>query len=538
MTLVRNPVLPGLHPDPSLCRHGDEYFLVVSSFGYWPAIPVFRSTDLAHWTPIGHVVDRVEQLDLHDADLSDGVWAPTIRFHDGEFFLVVTIAKQRTGERTLLFTTTDPAGDWSDPIDLDATGIDPSLLFDDDGRAWLTLSRDAENPELGPAEITLQEFDPRSRRLVGDVTVIWRGFARDTWVEAPHLYRSGNGYLLLGAEGGTERNHAVTAAVSEHIEGPYRSDPRNPLLTHRHLGAAHPIQNVGHADLVDTPSGETWALVLGTRPVHGHHVLGRETFLVPAVWDMQGLVLAPGDGQVPDRVEIPGSGPTSPGTLHTDRFDGDSLAADWLSLRGPLGERAATRARSGAGLRLRSSSELGAVDGTPAFLGRRQQHHRFSAAVTLRPDGLVDAAAGIAVVQSEHRFVSALLEQRTTGDFQVRVTLRADGENRVLGAEPVPQGASWVRLVVDADERAYRIAVETDLDAGTRADPGIAIDTRLLSTESGGGFVGVVLGPYVEGRGSAGAAVLEQFDYRGVERSCDDDDAAVSDGELRYSVAP
>lgn len=516
MAVVSNPILPGFHPDPSVCRRGDDYFLVVSSFAYWPAIPVFRSTNLADWTPIGHVADRLEQLDLHDVESSDGVWAPTIRYHEGEFFVVVSIAKARRGARTLLFTASDPAGPWSMPIDLGAEGIDPSVFFDDDGRAWFTACRDAHEPEFGPAEIFLQEFDPRTRSLVGPIHTIWRGFARDTWIEAPHLYRSATGYQLVGAEGGTERHHSVTAASASQVTGPYRSDPRSPLLTHRHLGADAPIQNVGHMDLVDTPSGEIWAVVLGTRPIDGHHVLGRETFLVPATWDEDGLVLAPGIGRVTDVVDVPGSRGSSTAVRQDDRFDDVSLGRDWISLRGPLDAIVAPRAVANAGLLVRAGIELHASAGTPSFLGRRQQHHRFTASVSLRLDRVCDAAAGIAIVQSEHRYVSALFERRTTGEFQLRVTLRIDGEQRVLSVQPLDPRATLGCITVEGDDGGYRIRFVGDgRPAVGDAAPSVAIAALTLSTEAGGGFVGVVIGPYVEGRGAQGEAVIDRFTYCG-----------------------
>lgn len=516
MAVVSNPILPGFHPDPSVCRRGDDYFLVVSSFAYWPAIPVFHSTNLADWTPIGHVADRLEQLDLHDVESSDGVWAPTIRYHDGEFFVVVSIARGRRGERTLLFTASDPAGPWSTPIDLHAEGIDPSLFFDDDGRAWFTACRDAHEPEHGPAEIFLQEFGPRSRSLVGPIRTIWRGFARDAWIEAPHLYRSVTGYQLVGAEGGTERHHSVTGASAAQVTGPYRSDPRSPLLTHRHLGADAPIQNIGHMDLVDTPSGEVWAVVLGTRPVDGHHVLGRETFLVPATWDEGGLVLAPGIGRVTDVVDVPGASGSSADVCQDDRFDDVALGREWISLRGPVESIVETRAVANAGLLVRAGIELHASAGTPSFLGRRQQHHRFTASVSLRLDRVRDAAAGIAIVQSEHRYVSALFERRTTGEFQLRVTLRIGGEQRVLCVEPLDPRVAVGRITVEGDHAGYRIRFEGDgRPAVGDAAPSAAIAAATLSTEAGGGFVGVVLGPYVEGRGAHGEAVIDRFTYRG-----------------------
>ncbi|MFD0476003.1 family 43 glycosylhydrolase [Nonomuraea thailandensis] len=181
------------------------------------------------------------------------MWAPTIRHHDGTFYVVSTLAVDRRGSLTFVVTATDPAGPWSDPVPLEAEGIDPSLFFDDDGRCWFTACRDAEG-DGGPGELWMRELDLDRLRLAGPTHVLWHGAVRGAWVEAPHLYKHDGVYHLIAAEGGTERNHSVTAARSGAVTGPYVTDPRSPLLTHRHRGPDEPVHNVGHVDLVDTPT--------------------------------------------------------------------------------------------------------------------------------------------------------------------------------------------------------------------------------------------------------------------------------------------
>lgn len=504
--LVTNPILPGCYPDASVCRRGEDYYLVNSSFGYWPGIPVFHSTDLVSWTQLGHVVERQEQLDLTQVDLSDGIWAPTIREYDGTFYVIVSTAQHRRGQRMLLFTSTDPAAGWSDPLELTGEGIDPSLFFEN-GRAWVTACRDAHSPDHGPAEIWLRELDLANGVLTGPTTVIWRGFARDAWVEAPHLYRSRRGYHLICAEGGTERNHAVTAAFATTITGPYSSDPRNPLLTHRHLEASHPIQNVGHADLVDTPDGKTWAVVLATRPVDGHHLLGRETHLVPVIWDHTGPVFAPGAGVVPDIVGITRTGP-EPKRGHTDTFDG-KIDAAWVSLRGPLLERALTRADGDAGLTLRGHGSLHDAIGSPSFLGRRVQDQSFAAETEITVLE-TDTAAGLALLQSERHFVTASVSRDAVHGRVLTVRSR-DGDNehthaqRTLGSSDVP-----TRITFHIDGLTLIVAV-----GGTET---ARLNIAFLSTESAGGFIGVLVGPYVESV-NAGSAVFSFVSYRAQSRT-------------------
>ncbi|NQX28944.1 family 43 glycosylhydrolase [Microbacteriaceae bacterium VKM Ac-2854] len=512
LLLVPNPILPGCYPDASLCRRGDDYFLVTSSFGYWPGIPVFHSTDLVGWTQLGHVIERTSQLDLSGYDLSDGVWAPTIREHKGVFYVIVSTARHRQGERMLLFRSADPADGWSDPIELAGEGIDPSLFFDE-GRAWVTACRDAHSPGDGPAEIWLRELDLGSLALVGPTTVIWHGFARDAWVEAPHLYRGARGYHLLCAEGGTERNHAVTAAFAERVTGPYRSDPRSPLLTHRHLGAEYPVQNVGHADLVDTPGGDTWAVVLATRPENGHHLLGRETHLVPVGWDDAGPVFAPGSGRVPDAVALDGITLTT-GRPQLDRFDRAELDARWVSLRGPLLERARTRADGSAGLRLRGGKALSNGGGTPSFLGQRIRDHSFaSEADVTRIDP--DTAAGLALVQNEQHFVTATLARQ--GDALLLTVRSRDGGLERIHARHEVTAATRITFLVDA------LALVVLLDGAEITRLSIVF----LSTESAGGFLGVLVGPYVESDGG-------EAEFRSVSYVAD---AAVTSAvELNFSA--
>jgi xylan 1,4-beta-xylosidase len=313
------PVLAGCHPDPSVCRVGSEYFLVTSTFTYHPGIPVHRSTDLKAWELIGHVL-TADDRGLVGLDSSDGVWAPTIRHHGGVFYVIWAEAERRKSSRTLVSTAVDPSGPWTVPVELDADGIDPSLFFDDDGRCWFTAARDTEQPQAtGPAEIWMREFDFRVLELVGPSHVLWHGAMHGQWVEAPHIYKHAGRYHLIAAEGGTERNHAVTAAQADAVTGPYRTDPRSPLLTHRHLGPDAAVQSVGHVDIVDTPSGGAAGLVLGIRPLGGFHSLGREVFLVSASWEPEGLVLAPGLGHLE---------PHPAGAL--------TSSPEWLSLRGPV----------------------------------------------------------------------------------------------------------------------------------------------------------------------------------------------------------
>ena len=231
-----NPVISGFAPDPSICRSGDDYYLVNSSFEYFPGIPVYHSRDLVNWTLIGYALNRSDQADLAGVKSSDGIHASTIRCHQGRFYVITT---NNIDGRLVNFVVTadDPAGRWSEPRVIEgAPGIDPSLFFDDDGRAWYVGNHVPADPQFeGQAEIWLQELDQEKMALVGERHYLWRGCCGGVWAEGPHIYKRNGYYYLLISEGGTSYDHALSIAISKEITGPYQNNPRNPVLSHRQL---------------------------------------------------------------------------------------------------------------------------------------------------------------------------------------------------------------------------------------------------------------------------------------------------------------
>jgi alpha-N-arabinofuranosidase len=274
---------------------GDWYYLAVSSFTYFPGVPLYRSLDLVHWQPVGHALTRPSQFPPSEQAHSDGVFAPTLR-HDGTRFYLVTTNVRGCGN--FLVTADTIEGPWSDPLVLDdAPGIDPSLYFED-GKAWMLGTAEApEGPRFfGDNEIWVRRWDPATGGWLGPRTGLWKGAVRDAvWPEGPHLYKRNGWYYLLISEGGTADDHAVTVARSRNVEGPFVGNKKNPILTHRHLGAAYPITTVGHPDLVEAPDGRWWMVLLASRPHHGGGTnRGRETFLAPVVWEDDWPVVSPG----------------------------------------------------------------------------------------------------------------------------------------------------------------------------------------------------------------------------------------------------
>ncbi|WP_426565158.1 family 43 glycosylhydrolase [Angustibacter sp. McL0619] len=520
MTVVRNPVLAGCHPDPTICRVGSTYYLVTSTFEYFPGLPVFRSEDLVHWQQIGHVVDRDGQLDFDGIASSGGLYAPTLRHHDGTFWLVCTLVDQQDPARggNFVMTATDPAGPWSDPVWLAVDGIDPSLFFDDDGRIWLHGTRPASRPEWhDQTEVWVRELDRATWQLTGPEHVVWSGAVRGAvWAEGPHLYKVDGTYYLLAAEGGTEFHHAVSVARADSVTGPYCGNRSNPVLTHRHLGRGSDVVGVGHADLVQAPDGSWWAVLLGMRPYGGYHYnLGRETFLVPVAWEDGWPVFAPGVGRVTTEVEVPFAVEPAPGPVAAHRTGSAVVRPDdlrWTSLRGPAADFA-TPHSDGWELGMRPTTL--AEPRTPAFLGVRQQHLDVEVQATVLADLAPGEETGLAVRQSEADHVRLFV---TGGEDapgrRVVVVHRRRGLDTVLGEHRVRGGAGEpVTLAVWASGQEYSL-----LAAGPGEPLTVlgTVDGRTLDSVATGGFLGLWIGVYASsnGRPTSTTVQVEGFEYR------------------------
>ncbi|MEU7872966.1 glycoside hydrolase family 43 protein [Dactylosporangium sp. NPDC049140] len=491
MTSFANPVLPGFHPDPSVCRVGEDYYLACSSFEYFPGVPIFHSRDLVHWAQIGNALDRPAQLHLPAGTRSSGgVYAPTLRHHDGRFWLVTTNV---SGGGNLLFTATDPAGPWSDPIPLPGVpGIDPDLAWDDDGTCYCTVA--------GVSQVRL---DPHSGRVLGEPRRIWSGSPGAKAPEAPHLYRIGEYWYLLLAEGGTERGHAVSIARGPTPAGPFEPCPDNPIATHR--GLDHPIQNTGHADLVQAPDGSWWMVLLGVRPhggTPGWHVLGRETYLAPVRWA----------GGWPVVDEVPLELPAPPWPLRPqaaeparDDFDDAELHPRWVSPRRRAAEQWTTKERPGW-LTLRagdgSLDELGVT-----FVGRRQQHLSCRVRVRFDPG---EGRGGLAVRLDERHHYAIEAARGTVG-----VLARIGPLRTLVASRPIPAGPVVLRIDVaapadldDPRDGPDRLTIGVEWSDGTFAALA-TLDGRYLSTEVAGGFTGRVIGLYA----AQGTVHADWFEY-------------------------
>lgn len=377
----KNPILPGFSPDPSICRVGTDYYLVNSSFVWFPGIPIYHSKDLVNWELIGHGITRPSQLHLDKVADKDGIWAITIRYHDGLFYLIGT-ASNCGGN--FYMTAKNPAGEWSDPVWLkDAPGIDASLFWDDDGKCYYTGNRfDFKKAWPSQCAIWAQELDLNKQALIGQRSILTYGYANNAAsTEGPHIYKIDGKYLLLTAEGGTDYYHAITAHHSNTLMGPYISDKINPVLSHRQLGKDYPIQAVGHGDLVQTQNGDWWAVVLGKRMINGNFSLTRETFLCKVRFEDGTPIFNPGYGKVLMEQQRPNL-PWAPvaADAERDEFNGNKLALKWHFIRIP-NEQFCTFSNGWLKLKLRPEVADSLV--CPSMIVQKIQHFTFQATTKL-----------------------------------------------------------------------------------------------------------------------------------------------------------
>ncbi|HWS32744.1 MAG TPA: glycoside hydrolase family 43 protein [Actinoplanes sp.] len=472
-----DPVIPGMFPDPSVCRVGDDYYLACSSFEYVPGVPILHSRDLLRWELIGHALDTLSLPP--EAPSSGGVYAPTLRFHDGLFWLITT--NVAAGGGSVIVTATDPAGPWSEPIPVADVGIDPDLAWDEDGNCWCTSA--------GVGQVRL---DPYTGKHLSEQRRLWSGAPGAKAPEAPHLYRIGEYWYLLIAEGGTERGHAVSIARGPSPEGPFEACPANPILTHR--GVDHPVQNTGHADLVQAADGTWWMVFLGVRPgggTPGWHVLGRETFLAPVTWSDGWPVVGPVT-----------SGRPGTDVIHDD-FPGPDLHPRWISVR----SRPRDTWSAGGGLTLHAR-DRSLDDPQVTFVGLRQQHP------ACRVRTSVTGTGGLAVRLDEHHHYEIETEAG-----EVRVVARLGTIRHVAAARPVPDGPVLLGVdVIAADPADWDPRKGPDVLRFGLATPDGGLDVlaeldgRYLSTEVAGGFTGRVIGMYA----GSGTACFDWFRYEPV----------------------
>jgi alpha-N-arabinofuranosidase len=502
----RNPIIPGFHPDPSVVRVGEDYYLVNSSFEYFPGVPIFHSRDLINWKQIGHVLTRRSQLPLDKVRPSDGIYAPTIRYHDGVFYMVTTLVGD--GRFTNFYVTTkDPAGQWSDPIYYDQSGIDPSLFWDDDGKVYFHSNRAMKFSD--PRGIYVSETDIKTGKRLTEPRLVWKG-SGGSYPEGPHIYKRNGIYYLIVAEGGTAYGHMVTLARSKHIYGPYEAAPNNPILSNRYAYSS--VQGTGHADLVEAHDGSWWLVHLAFRPTIGEvHTIGRETFLTPAKWDADGWLVVNETGTTAEEMKVP-TLPLRPfpKTSPRDDFDSSVLGFDWIHLRNPEIRNYSLSEKKGS-LRLKGGAATLYDLDSPTFVGRRQDAFIFQAEtrVDFRPAAENEEAGMTLLMTNQHHY--DLFIRRSGGKLTLVVKFNLELIKHT--AAEIPLEDRPVRLRVAGTKEFYTFSyAQRDNEYKEIAK----VNTRYLGTEVTGGYNGVIIGLYATGNGKPSTANAD-FDWFGYE---------------------
>ncbi|HVV28485.1 MAG TPA: glycoside hydrolase family 43 protein [Rhizomicrobium sp.] len=529
MPEIQNPILRGFNPDPSIVRVGDEYYIATSTFEWYPGVQIHHSRDLRHWRLLTRPLRRASQLNMLGDPDSCGIWAPCLS-HDGKLFHLIYTDVKRYGRTSVggaagaslrdfhnyLVTAETIDGTWSDPVYLNSSGFDPSLFHDDDGRKWLlNMLWDHRPGNNRFAGIVAQEYSPEEGKLVGERVNIFPGTALGL-TEAPHLYKRDGWYYLLTAEGGTGWNHAVTMARSRKLLGPYELHPDAYILSARNRPDA-PLQRAGHADLVETPAGETYMVYLCGRPLRnrGRCVLGRETAIQKVRWQNGWLYTEDRQGMpalhtpAPDLPDHPF--PPSP---ERDDFDSPVLGIDFQWLRTPWPEKLFSLTARPGYLRLYGRESIGSLF-HQALVARRQQAHCYTAETVMDFEPAhFQQAAGLVCYYGANKFHYLHVTHDDAHGRHLRVmSALPDAPVGDAFTQPVAIPPGPIGLRVEVDEERLWFAWRTG--GGTWQRLPQTFDASLLSDEAQmpgspnftGAFVGMAC------QDMAGTARHADFDY-------------------------
>lgn len=489
MLTYENPIIPGFYPDPSICRVGEDYYLANSSFEFFPGVPLWHSRDLFHWEQLGYVLTRESQLPLEKCRTSGGIFAPTIRYRSGRFYMITTNV---TNGGNFLVWTDDIRGAWSDPVYIDHKGIDPSIFWDDDGTAYYTGTHSDENGRQG---IGMFALDLETGKKLSETKIIWYG-SGGKCPEGPHMYKINGWYYLMIAEGGTEYGHMETIARSRSVWGLFESCPRNPILTHRNAQREVDFQALGHADLVETPDGKWWMVFHAIRPsVFMLHHIGRETMLAPVEWDENGWPVVNGGEVITAAMQTEGEGKACvPGSWRDD-FTAPEPAPRWSWLRNPNRDCYVF----GDGLTLHGAADTLDEIGAPTFLGVRQQQFALCYETKMQLSKACTGCAGLTIFHTaEHHY--DLLAYRQGNGCAVRLRRRVVD----MQTQTVPivfENTDTLVLRIQAERFRYTFYAGSDAAHLREISTG---STQLLSTECMNcTFTGCFAGMFAEGECTA-----------------------------------
>ena len=512
-----NPILSGFYPDPSICKAGDDYYLVNSSFAYFPGLPIFHSKDLVNWKQIGHAMDRAEQLDLKDAGVSRGLFAPTIRYHNGIFYIVCTLIDKKGN---FVITAKDPKGPWGNPHWLNVDGIDPSLFFDEDKAYLLYNSIPPDNKSLydGHRTIRMQEFNITNLKLKGDEKIIINGGTdiskKPVWIEGPHILKKDGWYYLLCAEGGTGYNHSEVVFRSKTVSGPYISYENNPILTQRQLepNRKNPVTVTGHADLIEANDGKWYAVFLGCRPYKENYFnTGRETFMTPVEWKNGWPIINPDHETIQYKYPVPMPSTTkkvennfSGNFYFRDEFSKNKLDDRFTFLRYPEEKWYDLTEQKGK-LSMKLLPQTCSGKDNPAFIGFRQSHLKGYAATSFNfQPTATNEKSGLMIFQNETHFYflcKSIQNNLPVVQLYSSVADSKTGETVLLKSIILKNIQSDLKLKIAANGSTYAFFYAEENNEWQLLKDNV--DATFLSTEKAGGFVGCMYAMYGTSNGES-----------------------------------
>lgn len=484
-----NPVVKGFYPDPSVCFANGKFYMVCSSFQYFPGVPLFESDNLVNWNQIGHVLTRKNQVMLEKVNSSGGIFAPTIRYNDGRFYMVTT---NDTTHQNFYVYTDDIYSEWSDPIYVNQGGIDPSLYFENGRTYFISNGTD----DYGMGGVVQCEINIETGEKLSHSKSIWQG-SGGRFLESPHMYKIDGKYYLMAAEGGTEYGHMITYARSNNIWGEFENYPHNPVLTNRNK-APYIIQGIGHGDLIRDKNGDWHILSLGFRQMHlwrPFHQLGREVFLTPVTFRNDGWFTAGTDGTTDESYEIQGDFVQKEKKHYT--FENTTWNIDWCYLRHPHEENYEFPDKK---LILHGTNiTLDDVD-SPTFIGIRQKDFK----LTLSCDITIhDGESGITFYMNENEHYDIAVRKNPAGCEAV-LKLNIGGIKHIQNT--VQLSDNKAKLIVRSDNFTHNFYVKTN---NTEMYLGSG-NTKYLSSEIAEGFTGVIIALY----SINGTGLFENFDLQ------------------------
>ena len=522
-----NPIINGGYPDPSIVRVENDFYIVNSSFEYFPALPIHHSKDLVNWELIGYGIDRPSQgtgkVNLYDVQQQGGIHAPSIRYHDGLFYIVTTnvyspVDKSKPTEMVnFILTAKNPAGPWSDPYVIEgAPGIDPDIFFDDNGKVWFVGTHDTGNPNKnGIGEIWIQELDLNNWKLKGQRHSIWRGACGGCCVEGPHIYKQYGRYYLMVAEGGTSYNHAVMIASSENIEGPYDSNPKNPILTSRHLSNNNWVHSTGHADLVQLKDKRWYMVSLGIRnEMDSTSNMGRETHLMPVVWEeawdnwvevekgrwepviIKWPVVAPNTGKVERNTSIPFlEKKQNINYSFYDDFTSSKLNLQWNFRRVPRENTYELNSKNKT-LKLNLSPESFELRSQYNLMGFRQKETEFeySSSMNFKPKKNF-SEAGLSIFSQDDNYINFTVKKHNNKTLLNLSVNPRDQKLDIIKSIPLKYNENIILKILSKDNKYIYYY---SLDEGNSFDVFTETAANLVLCK---GYIGTNLGLYASSNG-------------------------------------